>query len=1026
MPAHPAPEKPTRRRVRNALYIVVALAVVYGLVAGLAAPPLARKAIADKLGEKLGRVVTLDDLSFNPYTLNATAKGLRILEPDKSTVFASFDRLDVDGSVSSLYHLAPVADEVTLGGLRVNLVRDGDTHYNVSDILGRFASEQQKAPADAKPARFSLGNIRLVGARVDFDDRPKGKKHQVSDINVAIPYLSNLPRDLKDYVQPSFAARVNGAPLHIKGETLPFEKSLRTHIALDLDAFEIQPYVGYSPTPLPVRVDGGKLDARVSVRFTQAAGKDPSIDIAGKLGLRDLRLSTPEGGALAQVGRIEADIASFDPLAGLLRVEALRVADANALEGQVRVPVAEARDIRAELAKKTVEIASITSNDGAVELKRGRDGAIELPRLAGADEAQPAASTPWSAAVAKLTLAGYRIALADAAVKPAMTHRVTLAGLEVSDFSTRKGSRATLHARLGLEKGGSVEVESTAALDPLDLEAKIDAHRIDLVALRPYVTQFRTVALKSGQASAKGTLAVKGEGNAMRISYTGSAEVARIATVETTGREDLVNWDSVRMTGVGFRWSHDDPLELAVRDVAVSKAYARVVVTPEGKINLTQLKFATPDEPAASAPAAGAAGTTEAKPRNVRIDRIAFADSRLDFTDHFIKPNYSADVGALHGTVTNLSSDPASRGVVDLQGSYDEASPVTIAGTVNPLSGDLFLDIAAKGKDIELPKLTAYSQRYAGYGITQGKLTLDVKYHVEGGKLQGRNNIRLDQLVFGDKVESPEATKLPVLFAVNLLKDSNGAINVELPISGSLEDPQFEIGGLITQVVVGLLKKAVTSPFSLLTAVVGGGGGGGSGAAGGPSGDDLAFVDFDAGGADLGPASRRKLDAVAKALLDRPAVKLEMAASVDAEKDLHALKRAALQRMLVEAKRATLKAAPQAEVVVAPEERARYLKAILEREGIATEAPAPKEETKDSAKDGKPHQLSAVEMEALALERIEIKPEDLAALAQRRSEQVKGYLVSQGQLPAERVLVATNAEGAPEKAHLSRVDFSLR
>src|SRR5260221_7842373 len=233
----------------------------------------------------------------------------------------------------------------------------------------------------------------------------------------------------------------------------------------------------------------------------------------------------------------------------------------------------------------------------------------------------------------------------------------------------------------------------------------------------------------------------------MRISYTGSAEVARIATVETTGREDLVNWDSVRMTGVGFRWSHDDPLELAVRDVAVRKAYARVVVTPEGKITLTQLNFATRDGPAAGAPAAGAAGTTEAKPRNVRIDRIAFADSRLDFTDHFIKPNYSADVGALHGTVTNLSSDPASRGVVDLQGSYDEASPVTIAGTVNPLSGDLFLDIAAKGKDIELPKLTAYSQRYAGYGITQGKLTLDVKYHVEGGKLQGRNNIRLDQLV---------------------------------------------------------------------------------------------------------------------------------------------------------------------------------------------------------------------------------------------------------------------------------------
>src|SRR5205823_1051081 len=131
------------------------------------------------------------------------------------------------------------------------------------------------------------------------------------------------------------------------------------------------------------------------------------------------------------------------------------------------------------------------------------------------------------------------------------------------------------------------------------------------------------------------------------------------------------------------------------------------------------------------------------KPRNVRIDSISFADSRLNFTDHFIKPNYTADVGDLNGTVTGLSSEPSARGVVDLKGSYDKSSPVIIGGTINPLSGDLFLDIAAKGKDIDLPRLSAYSMRYAGYPITAGKLTLDVKYHVEDGKLDGRNNIVL-------------------------------------------------------------------------------------------------------------------------------------------------------------------------------------------------------------------------------------------------------------------------------------------
>ena len=303
-------------------------------------------------------------------------------------------------------------------------------------------------------------------------------------------------------------------------------------------------------------------------------------------------------------------------------------------------------------------------------------------------------------------------------------------------------------------------------------------------------------------------------------------------------------------------------------------------MNPDGKLNLQQLKAATPDEPDAPAPAPG-----DAKPRNVRIDRITFTDSRLNFTDHFIKPNYTADVGGLAGTVTNLSSDPASRGVVDLKGSYDQTSPVTIAGTVNPLSGDLFLDIAAKGKDIELPKLSAYSLRYAGYGITEGKLTLDVKYHIENGKLEGRNRIFLDQLTFGDKVEGPEATKLPVLFAVNLLKDSKGEIDLELPISGSLEDPQFAIGALVGQVVSNLLKKAMTAPFSLLTAALGGNGGGERQCDAG-GGEDLAFVEFEPGRDEIGAAGQKKLDAVVKALLDRPAIKLEMASRNDAQKDL--------------------------------------------------------------------------------------------------------------------------------------------
>lgn len=1014
MDPKPVPPKEKSRRGRIIALAVVGTVAAYGVIVGLVVPPFAKKTIAGKVGERLGREVALESLSINPFTLQATLKGFRVMEADRKTAFASFDQLDVNGSITSLYRLAPVADEVTLAGLKVNLVRDGETHYNVSDILSRLAAADAKAPKSSDKAEFSFSNIRVSNARIDFDDRPKGAKHAVSEIDIAIPFISNLPTHLREYVQPTFAARINGTPLRIKGETLPFENSLRTHIALDLDGFEAFKYVEYSPTPLPVKFDSGKLDARISVRFTQAAGKNPSVEVAGKLALYDVRASSPSEERVAQVGRVDVDLASLDPFAGLVKVNSVRVTDAGANQGAWRIPLIEVRDIGVDIGKKTARIETLATNGGVLEVKRRRDGSIEMPLQEDKAAAAPSSGllSTWNVALGKLTLDGYKVSVSDASVKPAAMHRVAIAHLEAADLGTAKGTKSTMSAHLGTDKGGSVELDSTFSLDPFALNAKIDARRIDLVAFRPYAEHFATVQVKSANASAKGTLAVSAEGNAMKIAYAGTAEVANVATVDTSSKEDLLNWDSVKAKGVGFQWSREDALNLNVAEIAVNKAYSRLIITPEGKINLQQLKFATAAEP--GAPVAVAA-PEEQEPRNIRIDRIAIADSRLDFTDHFIKPNYTADVGELNGSVTNLSSDPATRGVVDLKGSYDQTSPVTIAGTINPLSGNLFVDIAAKGKDIELPKLSAYSARYAGYGIKQGKLTLDVKYHIEDGKMQGRNNIFLDQLVFGDKVEGPEATKLPVLFAVNLLKDSKGQINLELPISGSLEDPQFEIGALITQVVSSLLKRAITSPFSLLTAAFGGGGGGngtggsGDGAAGG---DDLAYVAFDPGRSEIGPAGEKKLDQLSKALLDRPAIKLEMAGRVDAEKDLAALKRAALQ--------AKVKAAKGGEL--AEGEYPRYLKVVFEREF----PPKPPARDAPKEKDATPKEIPVEAMEAQLLERIAVSEDVLRALGTQRAEQVKGYLVGKGQLPAERVLVAAAAPEPADAKAQARVDFTLR
>ena len=999
------------RRWRALAIGIVALVVLWGVVGGLLLPPLAKKLMAEKLSERSGRVVQVDRVSVNPYTLDATLQGVRMMERDGKTPFISFDTMDLEGSGASFYRLAPVIDRATLSGLKVKLVREADNRYNFTDLVERIAArteEERVILRKEDPARFSVSNIRVVNAAIDFDDRPVGRKHQVTDMQLAIPFVSNLPRHLKEYVEPSFAAKVNGAPVLVAGETRPFEDTFQTRFTVDVRALDVRRYLAYLPLPVAFTVESGTLDAHAAIRFTQAPGKDPTIDVAGTAALADIAVAQKDGPAV-RVGRLGVELESLAPLAQRAKIKSVRLDDARVGE-DLRVARVEVGGIEADLRQRGAHVQSVATSGGEVHLKRGADGALVLP--VAATESAPAPSAPadekpWRIVVDRATLADYRLSLEDAAVRPRATHRVTLESVEASGLTTEGGLKGKALAKLVLERGGSVEVDSTFDLEPLLVTAKLDAKRLDLVPFRPYMTQFSTVALKSGVASARGQVTLKERGSGVHVAYAGAVEVGNFATFDTTSREDLLNFRAVRTSGIDFSWAADAPLTLSVADIVVDRVYSRLVVNPDGKLNVQQLRTATPEQPDAPA-----VSDPDPRPRQVRIDRITFVEGRLNFTDHFIKPNYTADVGELQGTVSGLSSDPASRAEVDLKGSYDASSPVTIAGTVNPLAGELFVDIAAKGENIELPKLTAYSQRYAGYGIKEGKLTLDVKYHIEDGKLDGRNNIRLDRLTFGDKVESPEATTLPVLFAVNLLKDSNGQIALELPITGSLADPQFEVGALITQVLGSLLKKAVTNPFGLLAAAFGGsGGGGGNGGGDGASTGaaagaakaepaDLRFVDFDPGGDDMGAAGQRKLETMVKALQGRPGLTLEIAARLDAEADLRALRYAALQKKLAG------EGPPVAEADYARKVRALY---------AAEKLP------------GDPAQLSVVAMELALMERLAGDAE-MAALQQRRAQAVRSWLMEKGQLPAERVVLATGGGGSePEvNARKSRVDFALR
>jgi hypothetical protein len=448
--------------------------------------------------------------------------------------------------------------------------------------------------------------------------------------------------------------------------------------------------------------------------------------------------------------------------------------------------------------------------------------------------------------------------------------------------------------------------------------------------------------------------------------------------------------------------------------------YARVIIHPDGTLNVQNI-FGEKGEGEnnraweKTAPAGKpmqAAASDERAPK-INIKKVTLQGGTIDFTDHFIKPNYSVQMFNVGGSVTGLASEDISRAAVELRGNLGYGSPIEITGKINPLVKDLYADLRLNFKDIELSHATPYSIKHFGYPILKGKLTFDVAYLIENRKLDAKNKIFVDQLTFGNKVESPDAIKAPVTLAASLLKDRKGRINLDIPISGSLDDPQFKVSSIIWKVIVNLITKAVTSPFTLLASLVGGG-----------AGEEMSYIEFDYGSDLVTSAGLQKIQLLAKALSERPNINIEIDGYVDADKDMEGLKQAAFSRKIKSQKLKDLirkgePAIPVNEVRIQPQEYEKYLTLAYKAENF----PKPRNIV-GLAKD-----LPPQEMEKLMLSNIVLTDSDLRLLAFRRAEGVKKHILKSGEVTPGRIFIVESQSLSPKNRKNgkdSRVEFKLK
>ena len=643
-------------------------------------------------------------------------------------------------------------------------------------------------------------------------------------------------------------------------------------------------------------------------------------------------------------------------------------------------------------------------------------------------------AAPWAVALKELQIDGARVAYAD-------RHAPKPVRLDVSDIqvtlrnATLAGTQPvplTVSARVasGQAEPGQLRYDGKLAWAPLLAQGQLTVQDFPLHAVAPYAADVLNLDLERADASFKGPVRFARTPAGPELSLQGDAQLDEVRALTGAGTEgvqgeELLQWKSLQVPGVVVALAPGKATRVATKEAVLSDFYARIIINPQGRINLQDLlrssaaasKSESADSGAAapaavaSAPVSSPAPAAPAGPASVvRLGAISLVNGRVQFSDRFIKPNYTARLSELTGRLGAFSNQTQAGTVeladLTLRGRAEGTATLEIDGKVNPLATPLALDVTGKVRDLELPPLSPYAIKYAGYGIERGKLSVDVHYAVQpNGQLTASNKLVLNQLSFGDKVEGAP-NSLPVKLAVALLADRNGVIDLDLPISGSLNDPEFKVGAVVWKVIINLLARAVTAPFSLLGNLLGG-----------ASGSELSTVAFAPGRAELSDSARAGLNQVAKALKDRPALNLTVQGEAQLESEIDAIRQERLRGVLLAEKRRRSGGDGETADAVrsyTDEEMPVLLRAAYRR----ADFPKPKNViglTKD---------ISVADMQALLLANMVVDQDAVRDLALQRGVVTRDYLLTQ-QVPAERLFLSAIKTDMPKDQAKPQAQLTL-
>jgi hypothetical protein len=885
----------TVRRYVIAASVLVLLVALYAVAGFWAVPHFLRTGLTDFVSTHYQRQLALGEIHFNPFTFKLDVSDFSLPDSDGQPMLA-FGRLHVDLEIKSLFKLGPSFREILLERPLVRTVVRHDGTLNLADLGKGFASTPPATPPKStQPMRLYIDRFAVIAGGGTFEDLSHATPFRAELKPIAFELHNFSSRARKDATGDNeyslSAASPQGERLNWAGTILL--EPLSSHGTFEIADLQAGTIWSYLQQPLPLEIPSGVIAVNGEYNF-DTVGDAPAI----KVDVHDTTVSD------------------------------LKLRPRQRTTDYIVLRKLNVHETQVDLARRAVEVAKVSLTGGEVNAWVSPQGQLNLLELmgrgakAGGEAGAPANATApaWTVSVPDISVEGFKISAEDRQVSPALAVVLSPLDIHVAGYNSTPSSKLDVIARTSINGGATLNATAQLASSGAgDITAHVDLAKLDLSMFQPIIAQRTAMSLTSGQLATQLDIKKGADGN---LSAKGDVAVTGLRTVDEL-QKSFIKWKDLRIAGLEYNLQ---PASLRLNSITAREPYARVIIAPDRTVNVeevlagpskgtpslaTQLGAAnaqkangiTPaatkeagaakevakqaeEEAKANPKAAQAAPSAPVMP--ISIGTVRIIDGSVNYADFWIQPNFAVGIQTLNGSIDGLSSDPASRAKVKLKGAVDRYAPVNIDGEMNLLAASVYSDIKMSFKGLELTTMTPYSGRFAGYKINKGKLSVDVNYKIDQRKLTAEQRFVIDQLQLGDPVDSPDAVHLPLKLAVALLKDRNGVIDVPLPISGSLDDPQFKVGPIIWHAVINLLAKVATAPFAALGRLFGG-----------SHGEDMKYIDFAPGSAELDDGSKEKLASLSKALHEHTQLQLDVPIVFSKDLDGRALAKKRLNQRLV-------------------------------------------------------------------------------------------------------------------------------